>query len=446
MSRCSSRAPRKSRRTFLKTTAAITAGAALTSSRARAAAGEGLAVSGGKPAVTVPTARQSALLQWPRFGREEKKLVLEMLDLNSSNVYDVIPKLEESWRQYHQAPYAKLFCNGTSALTAMYFALDLPPGSEIMVPSYTFFGTILPMRFFGYVPIFIDIDPRTACFDLEHARQQLTPNTRAMVPMHSWGMPCEMDKICAFAKEHGLIVIEDAAHAHGAAVQGKKVGAWGDMSITSFQATKPLPGIEGGAGLYQKREHYERASVFGDYKAPAKLPADSPLRKYDGTGLGLKLRIHPLAAGLISKQFETLDSRNAVIAAQVRRLNDAIMELPGLSEPFCRKDIQRIYYSNNIVFFDEKKAGFSRTKLVAALKAENVWATSGDYPEQHKLTVYAEPQWWHHAPKVPAVLPGTQQVNATAVNLPLFRDEAGEVIDQYIAAFKKIWAHREELA
>jgi dTDP-4-amino-4,6-dideoxygalactose transaminase len=255
-----------------------------------------------------------------------------------------------------------------------------------------------------------------------------------------------MDRICAFAKEHGLIVVEDAAHAHGAAVKGKKVGAWGDMSITSFQGTKPLPGLEGGAGLYQQREHYERAAVFGDYRAPGQLPEDSPYRQYEGTGLGLKLRIHPVAVTLIRTQLETLDQRNAVIARQVRRLNDALIELPGISEPYCRKDIQRVYYSNNIVFFDESKAGFPRKKLIEALKAEGVRASDGDYPEQHKLAVYSQAKWWHHQPDVPRVLPGTERVNEVAVNLALFREEVPELVDQYIAAFRKIWSRRDSLA
>jgi len=166
--------------------------------------------------------------------------------------------------------------------------IDLPPGSEIMVPSYTFFATILPMRFFGYVPIFIDLDPRTACFDLEYAARHLTKDTRAMIPMHSWGLPCDMDRILDFAKEKGLIVLEDAAHAHGASLKGKPMGTWGAMSIFSFQATKPLPAIEGGMGMYQTREYFERAAAFGHYEDPPKFPEDSPYRRYDGTGFGQK--------------------------------------------------------------------------------------------------------------------------------------------------------------
>ena len=121
------------------------------------------------------------------------------------------------------------------------------------------------MRFFGCVPIFIDIDPKTATFDLEDAKRKLTPRTRAVVPMHSWGLPCQMDIISDWAKEKGLIVLEDAAHAHGASMQGKKMGTWGVMGIYSFQASKVMPCVEGGMGMYQTREYFERATAFGHY-------------------------------------------------------------------------------------------------------------------------------------------------------------------------------------
>ena len=336
----------------------------------------------------------------------------------------------------------------------MYFALDLPPGSEIMVPSYTFFGAITTMRFFGCVPVFVDVNPRTATFDVEHARKVMNPRVRAVAPMHSWGLPCEMDHICDFAKEHDLSVLEDCAHAHGASMQGKKVGCWGRMGIYSFQATKPLPGIEGGMGVYQNRPDYERATVLGHYEAvsgsaPVQgggLPPDSPYMKYKGTGLGLKLRMHPLAAVLILKQLENLDRQNAIVKAQVRKVNDRICQLPGLSEPVCRPDQDRVYYSGNTLFFDEAKAGMSRDAAVKALQAEGVNVSVWEYPENHKCAIYSEPQWWHHPVDVPKVLPGTDEVNARAMNVALFYQEAPELVEQYIRAFEKVWAHRSRLS
>jgi dTDP-4-amino-4,6-dideoxygalactose transaminase len=437
----------------------LAAGAAVLRPAAAKAEPETLAMAGGKPAVTYPPKERSSIFKWPPYGEAEKEALKAALDCNASTIYNYAPKLEEKWKAYNEVPFCKSHMNGTSALTSMYFALtsELPPGSEIMVPSYTFFGAILPMRFFGYVPVFVDINPRTATFDVEHAKRVLTPKTRALMAMHSWGLPCEMDHINDFAKQHNLIVLEDCAHAHGASMQGKKVGNWSRMGIYSFQATKVLPGIEGGMGVYQTREDFERAAAFGHYEvcgqyvagspyAANALAKDSPYRRYQGTGLGLKLRMHPLAAVLVLRQMEDLDQRNAMINAQVRQLNDRICRLPGLSEPLCRKDQQRVYYSTNMLLLDETKAGMSRAAVIKALKAEGVGVSAGDYPENHKYAVYAEPQWWHHAPEVPKLLPGCQEVNSRALNVSLFRKEASELVEQYAKAFEKVWAHRDYLA
>jgi len=436
--------PEISRRSFLQTgTAAIAALGVARVSFASQPTGT-LALSGGAKTVTYPEDRHKAVTKWPRYGPQEKQAICDMLD--SNKFYEELPLFEKEWREYHNVPYVKAHMNGTSALTSMFFTLDLPPGSEIMVPSYTFFATILPMRFFQYVPIFIDIDPRTACFDLDYAAKQLTPNTRAMVPVHLGGMPCDMDRILAFGKEHGLIVCEDAAHAHGASLQGKKMGTWGRMGIFSFQTGKPLPGIEGGMGMYHSREDYERAAAFGHYEDPPKFPKDSPLRAYEGTGFGQKYRMHPLAAAILRQQLKGLDERNALVRAQVRRLNDRLTQRPGLSEPYVRPDAQRVYYNTNTLFLDEAKAGFSRAALVKALQAEGVKAHADDFPGQHKYKIYSEAKWWHHPPKVPKILPGTAQVNRTSIGLPLFHEEVPELIDEYAQAFEKVWAHRAELA
>ena len=436
---------KSSRRAFLKTSTAAAAGLALAGSARAQGSIETLALNGGPKAVSFSGDKLGAATRWPRYGEAEKQAVLEVLGLNCGEVYRDLPLLEKEWKEYHKVPYVKAHCNGSSTLTSMFFALDLPVGSEIMVPSYTFFATILPMRFFGCVPIFIDINPRTACFDLEYAAKHLTKDTKAMVPMHSWGNPCDMDQICAFGKEHGIVVCEDAAHAHGASLQGKKMGAWGQMSIFSLQATKPLPAIEGGMGMYQTREYYERAAAFGHYEDPPKFPEDSPNHAYAGTGFGQKYRIHPIAAALARKQLAVLDERNAGVRKRVRALNDHLVQLPGLSEPYCRNDAERAYYSNNMLFVDQAKAGMSREILLKALNAEGVGAGSGAYPEQHRYKIYSEEKWWHHKPEIPSSLPGTEQVNRSCIYLPLLYEDLPELTEQYLKAFEKVWAHRTEL-
>ncbi|MHC4398224.1 MAG: DegT/DnrJ/EryC1/StrS family aminotransferase [Planctomycetota bacterium] len=430
--------PHGTRRAFLQSAGALATGLSLSRP---AAAQETLAVNGGPKAVTLPNAGQA--WRWPLYGEAEQRAMQKELQ---SPGYGSIGLFEKDWKEYTGAPHVKSHCNGTSALTSMFFALDLPPGSEIMVPSYTFFATIVPMRLFGLVPVFVDINPHTLNFDLEDAKRRLTKRAKAVLPVHWIGLPCEMDHICDWANEKGLIVLEDAAHAHGAELKGKKTGTWGQMAIFSFQASKPLPAIEGGMGMYQQQADYERATTFGHYSLPNTFPADSDYRKFHGTGLGVKFRMHPLAAALARCQLEGLDERNAAGAAQVRRLNDRLLQLPGLYEQtYGRSDMKRLHYSRNMLFIDEAQAGMSRAAAVKALKAEGVAASAFSYRLQHECALYEEAKWWHHAPTIPE-LPGSEQANATAISLPYFTSEAPELVEQYVKAFEKVWAHRQELA
>jgi perosamine synthetase len=432
------------RRAFLKTSSAAVASLAVASPVLAQGSKETLAVSGGPKAVTFPADRFSALIKWPRYGEDEKQAISALLDNNK--FYEELPLFEKEWKEYTQSPFVKAHMNGSSALTSMYFALDFPPGSEIMVPSYTFFSACLALRFFGLVPVFIDIDPKTACFDLEDAKRKLTPQTRALEAMHSWGQPCEMDRICEWGKEKGLVVLEDAAHAHGASMQGRKMGTWGDMGIYSFQTSKVMPSVEGGMGMYKTREHFERAAAFGHYEDPVKFPQNSPVRAYEGTGFGQKYRMHPLAAALARQQLKKLDSQSEVTARNIRAMNDRLTQLPGLTEPRCRPDQKRAYYNTSMLFIDFKKVGFSRDRLVKALKAEGVSVSFWDYPEQHKLKIYSEAKWWHHPPKIPSSMPGNAYVNGNHIMLPLIHGDAPELIEQYVKAFEKVWAHKDELA
>jgi dTDP-4-amino-4,6-dideoxygalactose transaminase len=405
---------------------------------------EPLAAAGGPKSVTFPASKLTPLIRWPRYGDSEKQALHAIID--SGKFYEELPVFENEWKTYTKSPFVKAHMNGSSALTSMYFALDLPPGSEIMVPSYTFFATCLAMRFFGYVPIFVDIDPKTACFDLEDARRKLTPRTKAVVAMHSWGLPCEMDQIASWCKEKGLILLEDAAHAHGASMQGRAMGTWGVMGIYSFQASKVLPSVEGGMGMYQTREYFERAAAFGHYEDPVKFPESSPVRAYEGTGFGQKYRMHPFAAAVARVQLRGLDERNTISRGNVRRLNDRITKLPGLYEPRLRPDQTRVYYNGNMLFLDPAKAGFHRGQLVKALQAEGVRASFWDYPEQHKLKIYSEAKWFHHAPTIPESMPGNAHVNAHHIFLPAIYGEAPDLLDQYAKAFEKVWAHKAEVA
>jgi perosamine synthetase len=198
--------------------------------------------------------------------------------------------------------------------------------------------------------------------------------------------------------------------------------------------------------MYKTRADYERAVTYGNYDLPITFPEDSPYRKYQGAALGSKLRMHPVSAILARIQLKGLAERNAAGVAQMKRLNDRLTQLPGLSIPFLRPDCQRVYYSGDTVFIDPAKAGMSREACIKALTAEGVSASAYDWALVHTFAVFNEPKWWRHPPVPPDKVPGCDEVNRTAMTLPYFTSDAPELVEQYAKAFEKVWAHRKELA
>ena len=426
-----------SRRTFLKSTGAVVAGMYLAAPSVASPA-ETLAMNGGKKTVT---ASASGATSWPHFGDEERKAVVSVV---GSPGYNEVQAFEKDWREHFKPPFCKSHMNGTSALASALFGLNLPAGSEILVPSFDAWFGILPMRLFGLVPVFVDNHPRTLNFDLADAKKRLTRNTRAIEVVHLFGLPCDMQAICDFAKEKGLLVLEDCAHAHNASINGKYVGNWGQIGAFSCQGSKILPAIEGGMANYENREYYERSTTFGHYECPGQFPGDSKYKKY-GTGLGLKLRIHPMAAALARCQLRILDQQTEMERQQNHSLNSRLCQLPGISEQAPGPGVKRVYWAKNHLFIDPAKAGMSREVAIKALKAEGVAVGKLNYSVSHRDKVFNEPEWWHHAPVIPDRLPGLEETLRTGISLPRFTKPVPEVIDQYVKAFEKVWAHREDL-
>ena len=429
--------PRTSRREFLAVNGAIAAGICLTGPP-RARASDTLAMNGGKKAVTASAADSTS---WPQYGEDEIEAVTAVV---RNFGYGEVTAFEKDWKDHFKPPYCKSHMNGTSALTSALFGLNLPVGSEILVPSLDPWFGILPMRLFGLVPVFVDNNPRTLNFDVEDAKRRLTKNTRAIEIVHLFGLPCDMEAICDFAKEKGLLVLEDCAHAHNASINGKYVGNWGQIGAFSCQGSKVLPAMEGGMANYENREYYERATTYGHYGSPPKFPSDSKYKKYT-TGLGQKLRIHPLGAALARCQLRDLDRQTEMEREQNHSLNSRLCQLPGLSEPPLPQGVKRVYWRWNNLFIDPAKAGMSRDTAVKALKAEGVRVGTMNYSTSHRDAVYREPEWWHHPPVIPDRLPGQEEALQTGISLPRFTNPVPELIEQYVRAFEKVWAHRDKL-
>ena len=200
-----------------------------------------LALFGGAPVCRKPFAR------WPVFDDTERAAVLDVLESGAWGGYSPkVSNFEQAFADYHGARFGISACNGTVTLEAALLAAGIQPGDEVIVPPITFIATATAVLRVGAVPVFVDIEPAACNLDPRKLSDAITPATRAIIPVHFGGHPADIDAILVIAGKHGLIVIEDAAHAHGARWKDRPVGAIGEFGSFSFQQSKNMTAGEGG--------------------------------------------------------------------------------------------------------------------------------------------------------------------------------------------------------
>lgn len=396
-----------------------------------------LALHGGRPVVHDS---KNTVWRWPVFGREERAAVNRVLDWYAGYLYQEMIPFEKELCEYFGCKHALSHTNGTAAIHAAFHAVGLQPGDEVITPSYTYWATALEVRLCGAVPVFADVCRSTANIDPEDIARKITPRTKAIIVTHLWGMPCEMTDILEIARRHKLRVIEDASHAHGAEYRGRKIGTWGDVGCFSMQGSKLMPAIEGGFLLTNDADIYAKALALGHY---GRVPAEHPWHALNGTGLGYKYRIHPVATALARVRLRKLDRQNNFIRRRVRKVTEALESLPGI-EPFpVPSHLKRVYYQFEVVY-NEKATGVPKDRILKALVAEGAQVVNERYPLQHRQEVYRRPEFWTRLPALPAALPVSETLHESIIQIPIFGTCEERIVDQYIRAFQKVWRHLDE--
>lgn len=184
----------------------------------------------------------------PFIGEEEKKAVLAVLDSGYLVQGKPVEEFEHAFASYHGARFGIAMSNGTTALMSIMLAHGIKPGDEVIIPSFTFFATASSVLSVGASVVFADIDPDTYCLSPEAALAAITPRTVAIMPVHLYGHPADMSRFETLCSDHGLLLLEDAAQAHGAAIADRRVGTWGTAAF-SFYPSKNMTTGEGGIVL-----------------------------------------------------------------------------------------------------------------------------------------------------------------------------------------------------
>jgi perosamine synthetase len=217
-----------------------------------------------------------------------------------SSLGKYIDKFEADFANFCGVKHAVSTANGTVAIHLALVALGIKEGDEVIVPDFSFIATANAVKHSGATPIFVDIDPYNLCISVESIKQKITPKTKAIIPVHMYGHPADMPAINALAKEHNLIVIEDAAEAHGSSINGKRVGSWGDCATFSFYGNKNITSGEGGMITTNSDELNERLRYLRDH-------AMSKEKRYWHKEIGYNYRMTNLQAALGVAQLERAD-------------------------------------------------------------------------------------------------------------------------------------------
>ncbi len=237
----------------------------------------------------------------PSVGLRERELVLDALDSGwVSSIGKYIDEFEEQFARYCGTRYALAVSNGTTALHLALEALGLKPGDEVIVPDLTFVATANAVAYTGATPVLADIDPETLCIDPASVKALITPRTKAIIPVHLYGHPADMDALTELADANGIAIIEDAAEAHGAEYKGRRVGGLGKCGVFSFYGNKVITTGEGGMLTTDDPDFWQRAKRLRDH-------AMSPTRRYFHEERGFNYRITNLQAALGVAQLERID-------------------------------------------------------------------------------------------------------------------------------------------
>lgn len=386
---------------------------------------------------------------WEQVGEDEARMAYEMTLRNElSGGTPVVREFEAEYRKYIGTDFCLTTCNGSAALYSAYFGMGVGPGDELICPSYTWICTIGPALPLGAKPVFCEIDPRTLVMDPADVEKRITDKTAAIVPVHLWGNVCDMDPIMEIGRKHGIPVIEDCSHAHGAEYKGKKVGSIGDVGAFSLQGSKPVSSGEGGALVTNNEECFNRACLVGQANRwGLDLPGDR-YEELQPLGLGMKLRSHPLGIGIALVQLRKLDDLNASRAAFIQEVEEGLSDIECLDPLYVYPGAVRAgFYAFPLIYHPEKCGGLSTDEFRRRCEQAGLKCGDGWYPLLHLLPLFADgfdvftrgrgPLGKSYSGYKAGDLPVTEEVRERLVFPPVLSKPKPGAAEAYIEAFRR---------
>ncbi len=363
----------------------------------------------------------------PWLPGNERKYVLDALDTNwisSSGKY--IEKFEGDFAKFCGTDYGVCCTSGLAALHLACAAIGLKKGDEVIVPTFTMAASINAIIFTGAKPVLVDCDKETYGIDVNKIEEKITEKTKAIMPVHIYGHPCEMNKILELAKKHNLFVIEDAAEAHGAEYRGKKCGSLSHIGCFSFYANKILTTGEGGMCVTNDKQLADKMKKLRNHAF------DVP--RFTHTEVGFNYRLTNLQAAIGCAQVE-----NAKMLVEARRnvgmrYNLILKHISEVILPVEKQDIKNVYWMYGIVLGDEVK--ITKEEVMEKLKERGIETRSFFIP-MHQQPVYLN-KIVENAPDCSGKFPVADKISKRGFYLPSSSNITDKEIEYICNSLKEI--------
>lgn len=363
----------------------------------------------------------------PDIGEEEIKAVVDVLKSGWLAHGPIVEEFERKFAEYVGVRHAIAVVNGTAALKTLLWSLGIGEGDEVIVPCFTFFATASTVLMVGAKPVFADIELETYNLDPESVLERITPRTKAIIAVHLYGHPANMRALKEIAEDHKLVLVEDAAQAHGARTPEGNVGGLGDGAAFSFYATKNMTTGEGGMITTNRDDVAELARLYRNH---------GQISKYVHVVLGENLRMTSIQAAIGLVQLAKLESMIARRRRNAAILNE-ILKNTGLVLPVEKPGYRHVYHQY-VVRVDSEKTGVSRDELAKELKNRGIEVAihyPRPLPDQPLFRALGYPS---SATTCPNALLASKQVLSLPVHSRLTEKQVryvGETVREILAGF-----------
>ena len=275
----------------------------------------------------------------PLIGEEEKKAVQAVLSSGIIAQGPRVAEFETAFSKYCGAGYGVAASSGTTALHLALLACGVKPSDEVITTPFSFIATANSILYCGAKAVFADINPETFNIRPEKIEEQITDKTKAVLVVHLYGQPCEMDSISRLCSDHGLKLVEDACQAHGAEYKGKRVGGLGDCAVFSFYPTKNMTTSEGGMLTTNRSELADRARLLREHGSKT---------RYHHDVLGYNYRMTDIAAAIGLEQLKKLDSFNKKRMKNAERITKALNDVKGIIAPPVKPHVLHVFHQYTV--------------------------------------------------------------------------------------------------